>query len=86
MIEACCIIRLSGLLDVIVPTIFLVALRWAEWMSRSNEQFTNALMHHQLINYFNVPLIFLNATAQQGPYTKAWVLPVRIFLSCLVWA
>ena len=38
MIEAGCTISLNGLLDVIVPTKYLVALRWAEWMSRFNEQ------------------------------------------------
>ena len=40
MIEAGCTISLNGLLDVIVPTKYLVALRWAEWMCdrRFNEQ------------------------------------------------
>ena len=38
MIEAGCSISLNGLLDVIVPTKYLVALRWAEWMSHFNER------------------------------------------------
>ena len=38
MMEAGCTISLNGLLDVIVPTKYLVALRWAEWMSHFIEQ------------------------------------------------
>ena len=37
MIEAGCTISLNGLLDVIVPTMYLVALRWAEGMCCFNE-------------------------------------------------